>query len=541
MTAPDSEPESSRESSRESSHESWTDRSAARVDIAPSAVSLTRYAPAAVLIAVLLADSNRHTDPDLWGHLRFGQVFIAGRGLLHYDTYSYSAAGHRWRDHEWLAEVVMAAIYNAAGVVGLKLWKFACTAAALLFVADTEASAGAPPAIQLIVLFAAACGFVLQSQLRPQMFTLVLLGALLALLARDNYRRRTQLWLVVPLMALWANLHGGFFIGLATLALYSAVAGLCDFVAGEGWWRGAKLFMLTVAAAVATLVNPYGLGMWETVAHALRNPYTRNAVDDWHPLWSTMLVQWHTAPSGIVPYLAVIAMIAVLAVAIAAAPRGKDLPLVAVAAMMALAAFLSVRNMALAAMAMSGPLARRLGVLSARSTGARPPVVQWHRASHFVILALACVMAVRGGLFSRRLSQDRGYPAAALAFMNAHGLHGNVLGEFGWGEYLMWHAAPADKVFIDGRYDTVYPLKVIADYLEFYFYEPGAAAVLDSYPHDFVLIGPHAPVRRLMEQRRDWKLIYRDEGALLYARANAPVARVRGLPAIGTTLPGGFP
>ena len=162
---------------------------AARIEISPRAFSLVRYAPAAVLIAVLLADSNRHTDPDLWGHLRFGQAFIAGRHLLHRDTYSYSAAGHRWRDHEWLAEVVMAFVYNAAGVAGLKLWKFACTAAALLFVADTEALTGAPPTVQLVILFAAACGFLLQAQFRPQMFSLVLLGALLALLARDNYRR----------------------------------------------------------------------------------------------------------------------------------------------------------------------------------------------------------------------------------------------------------------------------------------------------------------------------------------------------------------
>src|SRR5437016_262903 len=64
--------------------------------------------------------------------------------------------------------------------------------------------------------------------------------------------------------------------------------------------------------------------------------------------------------------------------------------------------------------------------------------------------------------------------------------------EFGWGEYLIWHAVPADKVFFDGRYDTVYPFKLIRDYLEFYFNEPGAAAVLDSYPHDFVLIGRRA-------------------------------------------------
>jgi hypothetical protein len=150
----------------------------------------------------------------------------------------------------------MAFVYNAGGVVGLKLWKFACTAIALLFIADTEVSTGAPPTIQLPVLFAAAFGFLLQAQLRPQMFTFCLLGALLALLARDNYRRGVWLWLVVPLMALWANLHGGFFIGIASLALYCAVATLCDLAAGAGWRRRAKLSLLTVVAAAATLINP---------------------------------------------------------------------------------------------------------------------------------------------------------------------------------------------------------------------------------------------------------------------------------------------
>ena len=268
------------------------------------------------------------------GHLRFGEAFIAARHLLHHDTYSYSAAGHRWRDHEWLAEVVMAVVYDAAGVVGLKLWKFACTAAAMLCVADGEATAGAPPALQLTVLFAVACGFVLQAQLRPQMFGFVLFGALLALLARDTYRRNARLWLMLPLMALWANLHGGFFIGLAALALYSAVAFLQDIAAHAGWRRGGGLMILTAAAAARTLANPYGAGMWATVAHALANPYTRNVIRDWQPLWWAMLAQWHSSPSGVVFYIAVIAMAGALATSMAAVPSADDLPLVAVAAMM---------------------------------------------------------------------------------------------------------------------------------------------------------------------------------------------------------------
>jgi hypothetical protein len=296
------------------------------------------------------------------------------------------------------------------------------------------------------------------------------------------------------------------------------------------------------AAAAATLINPYGFGMWATVAHALHNPYTRNVVRDWQPLWWAMRAQWRSAPSGVVLYLAVIAMASALVAALAAAPSADDLPLVAVAAMMTLAALLSVRNLALAAMALAGPLARHLAILRARRGTAEVRTMRWSPASNLATLAVACAMAVGGGLFSRRLAPDRAYPFAALAFMRAHDLHGNMLGEFGWGEYLIWHVAPRDKVFIDGRYDTVYSFKVIGDYLEFYFDEPGAGAVLDSYPHDFVLIGTNAPARRLMERRPDWKLLYRDADALLYAPASSPAARLPGLPATVSSPPvGEFP
>ncbi len=502
--------------------------------------SLLRYSPAVVLLAILIADSNRHTDPDLWGHIRFGQAFIANRHLLDRDPYSYSAAGRLWRDHEWLAEVVMAAVYNAAGVIGLKLWKFVFTGLTVLFIADAEAETGAPPSIQLFVLVVASVGLILQTQFRPQMFTLVCLSALVALLARDNYRRGRTIWLAVPLMALWANPHGGFVAGIVTLALYTGVAAACDLASGDGLRRAIRLGLVTLAATAATLVNPYGIGMWEAVIYALRNPYTRGIVADWQPLTHALAAQWHQAPSGAFIYLAVIGLIAALVVAFVAAPRAGDLPLVAIAAFMSLAAFQSVRNMALAVVAVSGPLARHLAVLSERRRRGAPapdsrPVNQW------LILAVCAVLMLQGGLFSSRLAEDDPYPAGAISFMREHGLHGNLLCDFGWGQYLIWHTFPADKVFIDGRNDTVYPRAVVRDYLLFRFDLAGGAQVLDAYPHDFVLISTAAPARHLMERRHDWKLLYRDNDALLYARASTPAASLPGLPVTGAAHPGGFP
>jgi hypothetical protein len=108
-----------------------------------------------------------------------------------------------------------------------------------------------------------------------------------------------------------------------------------------------------------------------------------------------------------------------------------------------------------------------------------------------------------------------------------------VLGDFAWGEYLIFHLAPECKVFVDSRYDMVYPQNVLADYFDSFFDRARAAAVLDAYPHDFVLIPSSAPARALMERRADWRLIYSDPNALLFARANSPAARLEGVPVRG--------
>jgi hypothetical protein len=214
--------------------------------------SLLHYAPAMVLLLIVVADSAQFPDPDLWGHLRFGQAALASGHVIARDTYSYSAAGAVWRNHEWLTEIIMAAAYNTLGVVGLKLWKFACVAATMVLMALGLAETGASPTIQMNTLGLAALAMVPQNQFRPQLFTFMLLAATLALLARDNYRGRAPLWLAIPILMLWGNLHGGFIIGIATLATYTGVIGLQDLLAKRGLARALRLGLITLAATLAT-------------------------------------------------------------------------------------------------------------------------------------------------------------------------------------------------------------------------------------------------------------------------------------------------
>ncbi len=102
-------------------------------------------------------------------------------------------------------------------------------------------------------------------------------------------------------------------------------------------------------------------------------------------------------------------------------------------------------------------------------------------------------------------------------------------------------AARGTKVFIDSRYDLAYPPTVIADFLALDRGEAGAAHTLDAYPTDFVLTNPRGREATVMDSQRDWRLIYRDDDARLYARVNSPAARLDGVPFKGTAGLAFFP
>ncbi len=502
-------------------------------------LSMLRYSPAVLLVAIAVADSLRFADPDLWGHIRFGQATLALRHLTLRDPYSYSAAGHLWRNHEWLSEVAMAAVYDAGGVFGLKLMKFAVAGLTFVFLALAEAETGASPTLQMAVLVGAAFGLAPEMQIRPQLCSFMLLAALMALLARDNYRRSARLWLAIPMLALWANLHGGFIAGIAALGTYGAIATIEDFAGGRGPRRGLRLLSIAAGATLATLLTPYGIDTWYAVAHALRNPTTRRIISDWRPLHVSLIAAWDHDMAGFIYFSFICLSMLAMAAAGARAPRAGDLPLLGVAVLMAAAALMSARNVALFVIAGAAPLTRHIAFAyrscktgGNESVGPTAPAAR-ARVNPLFAAAAALALAAYTGLFSNRLGVAVVPPAGAVAFMDRHGLSGNILCNFDWGEYLIWHSWPRSRVFMDGRYDTVYPSDVIRDYVRFFFDLPGGRDVLAAYPHDFVLMPPKSGGSRVASRDPNWRLVYQDQVSALFARAGSPAAGLNGIPLTG--------
>lgn len=486
-----------------------------------------------VILSIALATADNFADPDLWMHILTGLKILGTGHIPGYDTYSYTAAGMPWRNHEWLAQVALAFFYAHLGVIGLKLLKLISATITIVALASGISATRAPGRIQRPTLILAAAGLTTQMQFRPQLFTFMMLSIVIALLAIEVYRGRATLWPMIPLFALWANLHGGYVVGLAALTIAVAVLFIQGFSDRARKASARRLAVVALGCAAATMLNPYGVGLWTSVAHSVSDPLIRQFVADWVPLPQTLLYLWRESKlqelQDVVPLLLYSGFI----VSIVMAPDVADAALIVIAIVFIGSAFYAGRNAALAVIAVAIPLARHatlaFGATPAvtASRGSRnvdpPRLAGDHEPAPALMAILALATAVVGGIFSNQLKTQRPTPTGAVAFMKQHRLHGNILNQFEWGEYLIWHVGDDSRVFVDGRTELVYPDRVLRQYAIFFYGLRGADAILDAYPHDFVLIDPHTKAYGVVRKNERWHLLYSDPTAALFAHAASPI------------------
>lgn len=517
----------------------------------PSLPSLLRLSPGFVLAVIAIADAGRFADPDMWWHLLAGETVLRTGHFIMRDPFSYTAHGLPWLDHERIAEVIMAWTYVTGGMVGLKLFKLVCTAITFIMITLTIAETGASRSIQSCVLMVAAVGLGAAIQFRPQLFTFVCFSALMLLLTRHNYGRTKRLWLIVPLMLAWANLHGGYLVGLLVFGFYGFVAVIRDVAERRDWGQDAARFAILWPAALAmTFITPFGLNNWRAIVRTLGNPMTHGLIAEWKPMLAVMITQAHRHPMMTILDGIIVGAMAVFIVTELLTPTLDDLPLALIAGISTAAAIVAIRNMEIALIALPAPLAHHAALMSERlrrGPESLPPAEPEHAVGRVITVdqiifgAMALAVMLATGLFSKRLVTGMPEPVGAIDYMESRGLRGNILCDFNWGGYVIYHTAPRSRVFTDSRYDLVYPDNITAEYLQFIWDKPGGDRVLDEWPHDFVLISPKSPAWRLMAARRDWKLIYRDPNCALFARANSQAANAAGIPVIAKARPSYFP
>jgi hypothetical protein len=256
----------------------------ARLDLAASARSLPfawlereafPIAIAALYGIVLLLAMPGELVQDSWSTLVGGRE-IAQSGLPHREALTVMAHGVRWIDQQWLAQFLFYELFRAGGYRLFLLTHVALVASAfgLALLAARHRGASALS----VFLVACACFFVAPWvwQLRAQSFAPLLFVAIFWLLIADGRSPSRKVYLALPLLALWANLHGSVVIGVLLTAIYGLVL-LLD----RRQRNVLKGLALVALAPVCVLCSPYGLSLIHYYRHLLVDPPFAKLVVEW--------------------------------------------------------------------------------------------------------------------------------------------------------------------------------------------------------------------------------------------------------------------
>jgi hypothetical protein len=500
---------------------------AARQVAAPQWLTAALHA-FALLTAVVCLYSMRRADPDLWGYLASGRLFVEGGGLTTHDPFAYTSGGFEWVTFEYGAHIVLWLAYKFAGPFGLIALKCLVGGVALCFLGVAVRVATDDPHVGVPVFVLCASTVARFFLFRPQLFTFAFFAVFVAVLFRHVVQGRAWLWVLPLVMLVWANVHGGFVAGLGAIGLTIVLRASKNLPlerrSAVELMKGTRALWITLAACVGvTFVNPMGARLWTYVLAELLHNTNRRYTVEWGPA-SLQTDAW----SAVALTLVASVFLAVSWFACRQAKRSElpqrlcwvmtGLPLVVMA-------FVSVRHVPLAAIWLAPVIAR----LASREI--ESPVFRrvWFVLRGLSVLPACLTIAFVLSQPQPVVSADAGVlgsrnPCQAVAFMRTNGLAGNMFGPLWWGSYVTWNLYPAIRVSMDGRNISLFPDRMVVENFDF-FLKDARSVDVDAplrYDTDFLLIPTDSPVLSRIETDRRWRQGFRDGDAALFLRSDVP-------------------
>jgi hypothetical protein len=463
---------------------------------------------AAVLVAkVYWTCRDRIADPDIWWHLRNAQYFATSFRFPNVDTYSFTAAGSPWVNHEWLSELFYYAAFRAFGLQGI--FVVFASVLALLVVAVFSLclkQTDDPLAAAIATIFGGLLAMVGFTP-RTQHFGWLCFVAIYAILLRFRSEKRAPLWLIPVLFCVWVNCHGSWLIGLFIYAMFVG-AGLIrrdiGRLAAAPWSNSElkKLIVTGLASVAALAVNPFGYRLLlYPFDMAFRQNLNVSVVQEWAS------VDFND-PRG---KLVAIVLGAVFAMAWIAHRRWRidDALLTAFVLYCGITHF---RFLLPAGIVLPPILAPQFGRISSH----RPE--REHRLLNAALLAIAVGVCIFGFPSARMLDAEVAgfFPVRAVEFLRAHPQQGHMFNLYQWGGYLEWNL-PQEKTFIDSRTDIFEYKGVLRDYLGIAGLS-NSQEILNRYQVAYVLYPPDTALSYFLSKSSQWERIYSDEQAVIYRR-----------------------
>ncbi len=483
-----------------------------------------------VFVAIFSLAALPPVDPDLFWHLTNGQVILQS-GWPHTDLYSFSAPGHAWVMHEWLADLAMALIVRVGGLpllVALFAGLVTISAACLYWLLRRG---GLHPTLAAILTMAGALAGSTAWGARPQVLNVTCFAVLACglVLHREG---RVPAWWVAPYLGVWANLHSGFLSGVILVSL---------FLAGEGVeaWRSQDaralrrlrgLALAGLGGLALAFVNPYG---WDTVLFPLGtlfSPLIQNNIQEWaspdfhslagHLLEGILFVVLAGLGTGRVK-ARLADWLWTLAFLYLALSSQRHVPL------FVLAAAPLIGRCAQALLAVGAEILPRVAKAPMERAALIATPVAPVRSRAMALVNGAILVGVAAGMLGYRAlpnlrpSQEAAsiaaaYPVAGADALLREGRALRVLNYYDYGGYLIYRLWPSGShVFIDGRVE-VYGPRVFSDYLAVSYASPGWHDVVQRYAPDAIVLPTWHPLVGALSKDPNWRTLSADRVATVF-------------------------
>jgi hypothetical protein len=438
-------------------------------------------------------------DSDTYWQIAVGQWILDHGALPRVDIYSFTRAGEAWTSSSWLAQVLFAASYNLAGWTGpvvLASGGIAATFALLAHILGRRI-----PASYAVVIAMAALVLSMGHLLaRPHVLVLPTMLAWANGLLSASERGQAPSFLLVALIALWANLHGGFVFGLVLAGAF-AIDALWNVDRAQRWPLAMRWAAFGVGALAACCVTPYGWGAILAARKILDLGELLHLIYEWMPADFSKFGAFE---------LSILALIA------GALYGGVKLspPRIALVLGLLHMALSHVRNIELFALLLPvvvfAPVASQFALQPARFTRSRAPI-----ASIAVLAVLLGGWTWLLAANTRFAPPENQSPAAAFEALKAHHPK-RVLNDLPFGGYLIWRQMP---VFIDGRAELYGEAFEVAYYRALQLKDVnGLLDILKTWEIDAVLLTPSTPAVGLLDHIGGWQRVYADQNAVLHVR-----------------------
>ena len=442
---------------------------------------------------------------DLAYHVRLGAEMMSSGSLVRSDTMTFTVPGAPWIDQQWGAQVIFAALHRIGGWATLASARMLLVGLTLLLVHSTCRQRGATARTAALLTLGSFLISLPALAMRPQLLAVVLF----ALTLRIVMRRREapgQLWLLPLVTAIWANIHGSFF--LVPLAL--SLAGAEDALARR--WKDLRgLVVVGATSLLATLLTPFGPSVWTYVWDLVTNPVVRSNIVEWAPLTLSGYAGWAF-------FMSALGLAGFLAYRPERTPAG-DLLWIATFFLLALPAVRGALWWGLVApVVLAGLLPRSQPRELERETGAV-------NSGMAVLLVGAVILLLpwwRGGDDAEQARQllSEAPVETTEAMKTALPPGARIFAAQPLASWLEF-ALPDRPEFVDPRIE-LFPAEVWDDYSEIRFEGADWRETLDRWEVDAVVVDVRSwTLGERLETDRGWTLIFEDESAAVFVRTLA--------------------